>query len=1147
MQRSEAVGDIGGTLVEHGVKCVSASYVDTLNRTKEEQPPPGRSTCRVLFWNVHGYNNLLEGDVNLSQFDVIGIAETWREGSIKLPKILQSYSVIEQSAKRSFRKGRASGGLALLISSKFKAKIINRNNNFIFAHLTSYILEIVVGIAYISPGADFSSFLNLLDVTLKCVKELYSCPIVMLGDFNARVGTLNVIPPELVEETYLQPYRTSGDNITNKRGQELVEMMELNSFFLLNGCTVSDSPAKFTYVGSTGSSTIDLGWCNLAGIKVVEDFQVDYLVTGSDHFPIVATLMTEPQLPVPRDPQTAKNTSRVIRKEVVLNDEVTKKFTESMLMSPRVSINFDAPVNIIHNNLINAIKDSASKLGVLKNSNNKKAVARNSSKPWFDYECRQYKNKIRIKLTELKRNGFDSRTRAEYWNSRKQYMKLIKTKKKAYWVNVAEILSECRDPSSFWKNVNSVRRKHSTCSDLSCESWSQFYRGVFPIHITNELVFFDVLNPVLDCDIDPEEVKLAIAQSGSRKAPGLDGLPNEVFKCLPDNWILYLTVLFNKVLCSEVVPRSWSEIITVMLHKKGPKEAFENYRPIALLNTIIKIFTTILHKRLIVFCDGASIIPEAQSGFRSGRGCQDNIFCLMTLSQMFMARKKKLIGIFVDFKRAFDSVSHPLLWQKLYRLGISRKLICILNNIYSNAVMKIRVDNKYSEDIRITEGVLQGETLSPLLFNLFLSDIDSYFQEKGMHGIRVAPNKEIRVLMFADDLVILADSRTDARNKMNVLSSYCKDNKLHLNANKSKCLEFSTGRVKSKGIGIYHNETKIEFVKAYKYLGISFSRSSFFNLAATEVLSKCNLATSAVWSVLTALRVNSGNLRNKLFMALIQSVALYGAHIWGIGQMHVFDRVQTNFYKSIFNLPKGTPGFAIRLELGLEHIRYYILKQALNWLIALLEMNEDRYPKICFESLRRWDKDPSNKVRYNWFSLIKQVLISHNVNVDWSNLDSATLIHAKQNLLSQLQIALYARDLEAAASSNFSPFFNSLFAPFSASCLYSLKIPFQLVKACAQLRLSSNYVVRISLSKDNKLEIDPQAECALCWLRVKEDLFHVFVECPLYEYLRQAHIPEAAGRSRSDYHSLLDMFCERKVVGVVGFLRSVHRVRSERL
>ena len=108
------------------------------------------------------------------------------------------------------------------------------------------------------------------------------------------------------------------------------------------------------------------------------------------------------------------------------------------------------------------------------------------------------------------------------------------------------------------------------------------------------------------------ELLQVLSECKNGKSPGTDGITYEFLKHLPQNWLLYLCSMFNKILEYESVPPAWGETILKMLHKKGPKEDPNNYRGIALINCILKLFNKILQKRLVTFCDTNRIILESQ-------------------------------------------------------------------------------------------------------------------------------------------------------------------------------------------------------------------------------------------------------------------------------------------------------------------------------------------------------------------------------------------------------------------------------------------------------------------------------------------------------------------------------------------------------
>ena len=223
---------------------------------------------------------------------------------------------------------------------------------------------------------------------------------------------------------------------------------------------------------------------------------------------------------------------------------------------------------------------------------------------------------------------------------------------------------------------------------------------------------------VLDKEINLWEVESSLGRCKDKQAAGEDGIPNEFYENLPQNWKLFMVSLFNKIMKEECMPIKWSEVWVKMLYKKGQTRNPENYRPISLVNSITKIFTQIIFTRLNNWCEHYNLLPV----------------------------------------RAFPSVKHYLLWEKLERVGISTKILKIFSGLYYNAEMRIKNSQGLSDPIRVTEGVLQGEVLSPLLFSLFIADLEDYLVRRGVRGVAISQLVDLLILAYADDIVIVTDS-----------------------------------------------------------------------------------------------------------------------------------------------------------------------------------------------------------------------------------------------------------------------------------------------------------------------------------------------------------------------------------------------------
>ena len=220
--------------------------------------------------------------------------------------------------------------------------------------------------------------------------------------------------------------------------------------------------------------------------------------------------------------------------------------------------------------------------------------------------------------------------------------------------------------------------------------------------------------------------------------------------------MIVITSLFNVIFDTSHFPPKWSTSLICPIHKKGDVNNPENYRPISLLPTIYKIFASILNSRLKNWSE--SFLSQAQAGFRSGFSTTDNIFVLRNIISICLRKNKgKLYSAFIDFKAAFDSVDRKLLFEKLSLWGVNGKFLNIFKAMYTDVNFKVRLEGGVTKSINSTCGLRQGCPLSPLLFSIFINDIEPYLRSLCYKGVIVG-EKEFFCLLYADDLVIMSES-----------------------------------------------------------------------------------------------------------------------------------------------------------------------------------------------------------------------------------------------------------------------------------------------------------------------------------------------------------------------------------------------------
>lgn len=181
-------------------------------------------------------------------------------------------------------------------------------------------------------------------------------------------------------------------------------------------------------------------------------------------------------------------------------------------------------------------------------------------------------------------------------------------------------------------------------------------------------------------------------------------------------------------------------------------------------------------------------MKENQAGFRKGYSTIDHVFLLHYLVENLKHQKKKLFCCFVDFSKAFDSVWRVGLWQKLFKNNIKVIFFRVIYNMYQNIKSCVLFSNERSSFFTSDIGLRQGENLSPVLFSLFLNDLEGYLEWNNFNGVQIGYDNldisfylKLLVILYADDTVILADNENDLQNNINWFNNYCTDWKLNVN------------------------------------------------------------------------------------------------------------------------------------------------------------------------------------------------------------------------------------------------------------------------------------------------------------------------------------------------------------------------------
>jgi sorting nexin-29 len=752
------------------------------------------------------------------------------------------------------------------------------------------------------------------------------------------------------------------------------------------------------------------------------------------------------------------------------------------------------------------------------------------------------KSELNKLAKQLKKHNTNAIKQEEYTNMRKNYLSLIKSCKDSYENDIKQKLTNVRNNVEFWKTINSLKIHKPPQNFISLENWQKFLAdsqnitGIENCFMSTELRTHDEL----DGEISLMEIQHALNKMKNCKSPGNDGVSNEFLTNLPYAALKKLAKALNKIFETEEWDDAWIQSNIKMIYKKGDTEKPENYRPIALENSTFKLFMNIINSRLTKWAEENKILPEFQNGFRARRGCIDNIFIINSLVDSTINKEKNnfLYAVFIDFKGAFDNVKHKKLWSHLDINKISTKIIRIIRKIYETAMIRICTLLGKTELVRLIKGLLQGDPLSPLLFNIFLNDLETFFKIRGFHGVKVAENKEILVLSYADDVVLFSKSPVDLRDKLLCLEEYCREKDLTLNTEKTKIIVFKK-RIDKKLYQTFQlNNKTIEIVDELKYLGTKLYRTGNWQIEMKDRTTSANFAFNKMKNLILSQKNVCWSTKSTLVNSMVESVLMYGSEVWGVEDTTEVSKAHVKFYKMLLFLPMNTPEYAVNLEVGVKPISMLITERCLSFWIKPINADENSYIKLCYNMLLA-----NYSSSDNWVNRLKRKIFPGELEYIWDNQTMRigdiswhqTLCYHQQ----QQQNFILNKINESSSLYWYKYLINE--NEFQSTSLLQRNLPVNISNTLCQIRLLNIYNEKIYV-QGNKYTFNNNQNCTICNFQEKDTLLHLLTKCNITQGLRKHYIK--TNDPKIEIFAMLKSQDKEDTYKIVSFVKHALRVRS---
>ena len=402
--------------------------------------------------------------------------------------------------------------------------------------------------------------------------------------------------------------------------------------------------------------------------------------------------------------------------------------------------------------------------------NNRKRIKQS---PWvtkglaisIDNKDKLYKIYMNTKDTDMKKQRF-----AKFKKFKNNLTKLLRASKSLYFKNLFSTYG--KNSRLIWKGIREITGGKSKTNDLPqvfihngktlktddniATTFNEYYSSIaektkskivptdknFAHFLQRPNAHSIFLNPT-----NPLEVLNLINKLNDKKSVGPESIPAAFLKILGPDLSIILSKLFNESLTEGNFPDCLKTAKITPVYKKDSLIDIKNYRPISLLSNISKIFEKIIHDRLYNFLENHKILFENQFGFRKKHNTTHACMALTESIRNALDKGEFAAGIFVDLQKAFDTVEHKILIQKLNFYGIRGTANKLFESYLSNRTQFVQIRNSVSEVAEIKHGVPQGSVLGPLLFILYINDLHLAI-------------KHSKTFHFADDTCLIYSNKS---------------------------------------------------------------------------------------------------------------------------------------------------------------------------------------------------------------------------------------------------------------------------------------------------------------------------------------------------------------------------------------------------
>ena len=503
--------------------------------------------------------------------------------------------------------------------------------------------------------------------------------------------------------------------------------------------------------------------------------------------------------------------------------------------------------------------------------------------PWINKELKKKLNKKNRLFKNYKKHGYKDEDKVRLDNFRNECKVAVDTAKINYFNRLGNKLNDSNTPpKSYWKIINRITNKSkaprippllvNNTFIVGCKEKARLFNDFFSNRckvVANDstLPQFNFLTDkrIGNINILNEDIISIVRKLNPNKATGSDGISAKMLLLCDDSIVVPLKIIFDNIFETSVYPETWKLANVTPIFKKNNKQLIKNYRTISLLPICGKILEKVIFNSLYMYLNENNLITKNQSGFRPGDSTINQLLFLVNeIHEAFEnPRKLEVRAVFLDISKAFDKVWHDGLIFKLKQNGVCGSLLKLFESYLLNRKQRVVINGNHSNFSLIESGVPQGSVLGPLLFLIYINDLEKDIKS----NIKFFADDTMLYSVVQDPTVTAADLNHD----LELIHHWAYQWKMEFNPDPTKQateMLFSHKKSSPYHPDLFFNGVRVAKVKYQKHLGLTLDQKLYFKHHLNEKIIKIKKTLGIMRHVSKFLPLKT---LNQMYKSLVRS------------------------------------------------------------------------------------------------------------------------------------------------------------------------------------------------------------------------------------------------------------------------------------